>query len=603
MEKNVSLSSLLPSELESILAKHLKLSASLSNKLPDGGAKLNRFINKVENILLDKKGTAVNKDLCCTTELEESGNLLVTNVFSNVDIDGVTSAPDNDNELRANDVDDLSIKVSALSVSSDSVDDPEESYDYVPVLSPAEFRKFQRFLDLPTFCPITFNWFIFSLRRIGSLVYLVAVDCSDVSRQFVRTGLWNVWFPNSKWCCNSKELSSKVKLDQPAEALSDFWKFITYTKQGEVSSTPPCLIGYPLNEKLDDLQLFSHLICNTRHSSTVRILLPRDCRFVNGKQALESLSNSLDEVRDLLSRISEHISSQSWIQSPVEYFLRYNSMIADGLFVRDRFNKVELKYFTQIHEFLTSGSSKTMTWMEAPLELSFLRQIKFANIAARNNEFTSSLLPNLAEVPNCVLRRLALSGLGRARLIRLAAVGKWNGFSGFLSYRVCNEPAASSQVLVSDEPELLKKLYLYFKNVHIHLVRHERCFSEDPKRPILSTLCCKQNKTQQLNLSALPYCPKIQAWTSNADRLTGRRQLCLLNTDQSLSLMRQVQNNYEESRIRHSLPDYPTMPPVSAKLTCYRNSSILDDSPATSMSSSDSDESDGYTSLGLEEVD
>ncbi|VDP24513.1 unnamed protein product [Schistosoma margrebowiei] len=461
---------------------------------------------------------------------------------------------------------------------NDTTSDSDEKYDNISCLSYEEYTGIRQSLNLPcSYISSSFQWFTFSFRFVGNLVYLSVLDCSNPNRSLLRAGLVNTWFPDMN-CINAKSTLNeiplkKVSLSQPTHALHDFWLFISTTssKNKVVISNARtyCLICYSSNNNInnssnfDDIIYLSRLIRSTRHSNI------------------------------------------------------------------------------------------------APIELYLLRKLKTACSIMTNKSTlasTNNKVNDLNKISDNILRRLAVVGLGRTRLTRLAGLGGWKQFAGFLSYH----PSSSSSIsgnskitshtneeadivrnaFVTDDLETIRILYVYFRHVYKNLDRHERCYLENNSNRHHKILMKSFSSTKLSNkqhrpflLSYLDYhcdnaefddvtdkhdkkyilSDRIQAWISSGNQLfdpLGHRQLCPLNIDQSIDLMKNVQANYEQSRIKLKLPPYPSIPVEPINLNRYRDPSLLllkeMDSSSSSLSTSSSDAENSDTdndSLGLEDVD
>ncbi|VDQ07015.1 unnamed protein product [Trichobilharzia regenti] len=225
------------------------------------------------------------------------------------------------------------------------------------------------------------------------------------------------------------------------------------------------------------------------------------------------------------------------------------------------------------------------------MELYLLRKLKTAcSIMTKKSTSTTenNISNNLNKVPDEILRRLALVGLGRTRLTRLAGLGGWKGFAGFLAYRsqdTSTDNDFNGKAFVTDDLEVIQSLYSYFRNIYMHLDRHEKCYLEDnksnckeekslfkeaiPSRKIYNPLLLsnidyfddikihltgnnmtnnQENYSNNNNKQSVVWSEKLQAWTASGNQLFdphGQRQLCRLSMQQSMDLMKKVQLNYE----------------------------------------------------------
>ncbi|CAH8438550.1 unnamed protein product [Schistosoma rodhaini] len=702
MENRRSLESLTVLELEELLSKQLHLRDHLLPKLPDSGEKLVSSIEKIQAILSDKKTCILNDDKNPPIANETKVTHALSNLTSNYD--GNESESWTNRDPKEDSIDSLSNNLSNISISlpcDGTTSDSNEKYDNIPFLSYEEYTGIRQSLNLPcSYISSLFQWFTFSFRFVGNLVYLSVLDCSNPNRSLLRAGLVNTWFPDMN-CINTKSMlneipSTKVSLSQPTHALHDLWLFISTTSdKNEVAVSNArtyCLICYSSNNNnnnsnnFDDIIYLSRLIRSTRHSNIVRSAQPHDCYFSNAFYALNTItlsnnnttnnniSNSeIDKIVQSMNDVGkpdDHLSqsktslthiSQKFIKECYKlYELLFDKLPSPSNNDEKTINNVVLRYFSNSLEYLKLSKAKTIMWMEAPIELYLLRKLKTAcNIMANKSTLasTNNKVNDFNKIPDNILRRLALVGLGRTRLTRLAGLGGWKQFAGFLSYH----PSSSSSIsgnskitshtneeadmvrnaFVTDDLETIRILYIYFRDVYKHLDRHERCCLENNSNhhnKLMKSFPSTKLSGKQHHpflLSYLDYhcdndnaefsdvtnkhdkkyklSDKIQAWISSGNQLfdpLGHRQLCPLNINQSINLMKSVQAKYEKSRIKFKLPPYPSMPAEPINLNRYRDPSLLlleeMDSSSSSLSTSSSDPENSDTdndSLGLEDVD
>ncbi|TGZ58665.1 hypothetical protein CRM22_009527 [Opisthorchis felineus] len=251
---------------------------------------------------------------------------------------------------------------------------------------------------------------------------------------------------------------------------------------------------------------------------------------------------------------------------------------------------------------------------EAPLELHILRQLKTSCALINETMEMHFCRPSLEAVPDSILRRLASVGLGRTRLTRLAGLYGWQGFSGLLSFKLTSYSDSRNETarpFVTNSLDVLQVLYRFFRHVYDHFSRHLRLHMGEEKihfkrntlgpEPFLYSAMTTETKTSAQS--------KLLAWTAGGNTMldpAGDRHSQCLDMDQSIELMQKVQRQFQEARVKHSLPSYPSLPSPSIKLESFRESRahdlLSDDSTDTS---SDAESSSGHSqaSLGLEDVD
>ncbi|KAK4472968.1 hypothetical protein MN116_004169 [Schistosoma mekongi] len=693
MENQRSLESLTITELEKVLSRQINLRDSFLSKLPDSGERLVSSIEKIQFILSERKSRIFTKGAEKTTttnKLTKDIHKLskFTSKYAENKSENCIDKDPNDYSIGSlsNDFSNISISLSH----SGTVSDPNEKCDYVPCIPHEEYTAIRQSLNLPcSYISSSFRWFTFSFRFLGDFVYLSVVDCSNPNRRLLRTGLSKIWFPrmnfvNTKSVLNDIPSLEKVSLCQPTHALHDLWMFLsTNNNQNRImiSNTQIyCFICYSSvnsnnnSSNLDDIVYLSRLINTTRHSNIVRSTQPHNCYFSNAYYALSAKAShidddnisSTDEISQFLNDMKKQSNDLSICATSYklvgQQFIEECCKLCKLLFKKsarnidnDMKSDIVLRHFSNPLEYLKLSKAKTMMWMEAPIELHFLRKIKTAcNIMANKSTLasTNNQINDLNRMPDNILRRLAAVGLGRTRLTRLAGLGGWERFAGFLAYRPltlsssisqnaeltsysANEEDTSKHGLVTNDLETIRILYTYFRNVYMHLDRHEKCYLENSNNnrnaliksvqsDISGKLCNPyllsyinyhynndEDKVSDTNKHILN--DKIQAWVSSGNHLfdpLGHRQLCALSMDQSMNLMKSVQVNYEKSRMKYKLPIYPNMPPETTKLSCYRDPSVLllkemdSSSSSASASSSNSDDSDtDNNSLRLEDVD
>ncbi|TNN10937.1 hypothetical protein EWB00_005044 [Schistosoma japonicum] len=690
MENQRSLESLTIAELEKVLSRQINLRDSFLSKLPDSGERLVSSIEKIQFILSERKSRIFTKGAektSITNNLTKDIHKL-SKFSSKYEENKSEYCIDKDPSEYS--IDSLSNDFSNISISlshSGAVSGSNEKCDYVPCIPHDEYTAIRQSLNLPcSYISSSFRWFTFSFRFVGDFVYLSVVDCSNPNRRLLRTGLSKIWFPrmnfdNTKSVLNEIPSLEKVSLCQPTHALHDLWIFLsTNNNQNRImiSSTQIyCLICYSSinsnnnSNNLDDIVYLSRLINTTRHSNIVRSTQPYNCYFSNACYALSAKTShinddSTDEITKFLNDMKKQSNDSSICATSYklvgQQFIEECCKLCKLLFKKSAQNDdnniksdISLRHFSNPLEYLQLSKAKTLMWMEAPTELYFLRKIKTAcNIMANKSTLasTNNQIDDLNRIPDNIFRRLAAVGLGRTRLTRLAGLGGWELFAGFLAYRPltlsssilqsseltsysANEENISKHGLVTNDLETIRILYTYFRNVYMHLDRHEKCYLEtnnnnhnvliksvqsdisgklhNPFLPSYLNYYYDNDKAKVSDTNKHILNDKIQAWISSGNQLfdpLGHRQLCTLSMDQSMNLMKNVQVNYEKSRIKYKLPLYPSMPPERTELSCYRDPSVLllkemdSSSSSVSTSSSSSDDSDtDNNSLRLEDVD
>ncbi|CAH8436674.1 unnamed protein product [Schistosoma turkestanicum] len=626
MENRLPLESLTVSELEALLSKQLHLRDRLLPKLPDSGEKLMHSIEKIQLILSEKKTCIVIKD-DKTLPVTNKGTKAIhgASKFTS-NYEGNKSETCINTHLKEDSIDSLSNNLSNISISlpccNGADTNPDEKYDNIPCISYEEYTGIRQSLNLPcSYSSSSFRWFTFSIRFMGDLVYLSVLDCSNPNRSLLRAGLVKAWFPDMNKIDTKSTLNEiplkKVPLSQPTHALHDLWLFLSTTSnQNKIvlsNKTIYCLICYSSNNKnnssndnnnCDDIIYLGRLIRSTRHSNIVRSAQPHDCYFSNAYHALNTITldnksttttnttnSNIDEIVQFINDMEKQDDNLSYCKtSPMsinETFIqkcyKLYEFLFDNLSLSSNNNEniinggdIVLRYFSNSLEFLKLSKAKTIMWMEAPIELYLLRKLKTAcNIMANKSalDSTNNQINDLNKIPDNILRRLAVVGLGRTRLTRLAGLGGWRQFAGFLSYHPSSslmlqnsEEDIVKNAFVTDDLEIIRILYVYFHNVYKHLDRHEKCYLEDNNHShhnkpmkskelsrklhnpfLLSYLEDDHNDNDKHDKSYIIN-DKIQAWTSSGNQLFdpfGHRQLCPLNMQQSMDLMKSVQVNYE----------------------------------------------------------
>ncbi|KAH8854827.1 hypothetical protein KSF78_0001809 [Schistosoma japonicum] len=520
MENQRSLESLTIAELEKVLSRQINLRDSFLSKLPDSGERLVSSIEKIQFILSERKSRIFTKGAektSITNNLTKDTHKL-SKFSSKYEENKSEYCIDKDPSEYS--IDSLSNDFSNISISlshSGAVSGSNEKCDYVPCIPHDEYTAIRQSLNLPcSYISSSFRWFTFSFRFVGDFVYLSVVDCSNNN-----------------------------------------------------------------SNNLDDIVYLSRLINTTRHSNIVRSTQPYNCYFSNACYALSAKTShinddSTDEITKFLNDMKKQSNDSSICATSYklvgQQFIEECCKLCKLLFKKSAQNDdnniksdISLRHFSNPLEYLQLSKAKTLMWMEAPTELYFLRKIKTAcNIMANKSTLasTNNQIDDLNRIPDNIFRRLAAVGLGRTRLTRLAGLGGWELFAGFLAYRPltlsssilqsseltsysANEENISKHGLVTNDLETIRILYTYFRNVYMN---------------------------------------DLAAYSAS-----------LLMT---------------KSRIKYKLPLYPSMPPERTELSCYRDPSVLllkemdSSSSSVSTSSSSSDDSDtDNNSLRLEDVD
>ncbi|TGZ58659.1 hypothetical protein CRM22_009527 [Opisthorchis felineus] len=516
-------------------------------------------------------------------------------------------------ESQIPDVDALSKRMSSLDIQSDPQSSPSDSdTTCIGTLNSHEVTQILYTLNLPSLLLSCIQWFILALRFSGQFVHLVVFDCESSDRYLFRTGLRAIWFPGSPRCKSTEQLTqlgrdsySWPQLCSPAEALRDLWHFVVSsnrTTQRPSSQLPvPCLISCSQTTP-DQLVWLSRLLRTTRHSSLARSSMPRDCRFLDFSALLQR-DTSACAVQEAGLNFKTKLVDEC-------------RSVSQQLFIPAEQGAPKLKprNYSTLEEFLRAGKVHSLPWMEAPLELHILRQLKTSCALINETMEMHFCRPSLEAVPDSILRRLASVGLGRTRLTRLAGLYGWQGFSGLLSFKLTSYSDSRNETarpFVTNSLDVLQVLYRFFRHVYDHFSRHLRLHMGEEKihfkrntlgpEPFLYSAMTTETKTSAQS--------KLLAWTAGGNTMldpAGDRHSQCLDMDQSIELMQKVQRQFQEARVKHSLPSYPSLPSPSIKLESFRESRahdlLSDDSTDTS---SDAESSSGHSqaSLGLEDVD
>lgn len=641
----VPITSLTDEELYAAIDKQYHLLERLGPRLPDGGARLRIYLDKLKSESanrLKKPRTSVQlpPGFRKSATQRESGIQKVlayeTDTLEECNIKSETPGKPILNNTPT--VSDLSEQLSSLAICCDvevaengGNSEDTEDFTTVPSLSLQEVARLRYLLNLPTLTLPTLQWFVFTIRLVESLVFLVAVDCVNPERYFFRLGLSSIWFRSTRSQFKTDDVSvsddsvTRGKLTQPAAAVRDFWEFLTYQGSSANSgASVPCLICRTQSRGDDPNELvwFSRLLRSTRHYNVARASMPRDCRFLllTPTSSVETHEKIHFSKGQIVHR--ERILQELWdIREEIFVDVRDEDSEGHGL---------QFRHHKSTQEFLKSGVTRSLPWMEAALELEFLRELKLNCVLAErlqhsvrlNDESPTTSDRGLRDVPNTTLRRLASVGLGRTRLSRLAGLAGWYGFAGFLAYRPRLDSESKSEsandkpgrnensgikALVTDDPQVLKDLYVFFRRVYSHLDRHNRYYRENR---------CQQTPHIQPPRSPFPVVDnpsRIRAWVSGGNNLFNpgaMPQSRVLSIEESVKLMQKAQKQYQEARMKRDLPIYPALPPESTKLYRYRdiNREAMDGKQSSeSEISSDTDESDADTrsdtSLHMEDVD
>ncbi|KAF5401293.1 hypothetical protein PHET_05234 [Paragonimus heterotremus] len=594
-------------ELQVHIVNCLRLRKTLGGRLRDGGRKLERLLNRLENASrsrLQECSTVCEPSQIPCMKFGKKMPVLRSDlsgfqpVYCGDNLSEGASSSRSSSAPYVPESEELVEQFASIKLSSGSLDpkETEEDINRLPTLTLKEAADIHCALNLVPLTPSSFRWYVFIFKFVDSLVYLVVYDCAELNRYLFRVGLQATWFPRTRVDMEVKsDAKSRTntglhdRLYTPAETVKDLWEFITPSvgANSNNSASSPCLICCSNPGKVNDLIWFSRLLRITRHFSSTRMLIPKDCRFV--------------DVMHSSNRPREMVTPDPDLRTALIHECR---TITSETFTRDQQGYLSLRQFSSVKDFFRKSITKNLPWMEAPLELHLLRQIKSNGLVYRSHStLKSGTTPILDNVPDQILRRLAAKGLGRTRLTQLAELFGWHGFAGLLSFRIpttCELEETLSADFVTDNLTIIQDLYRFFRHVYRRLDRHLQ----------LHTDCVEDRKTRKQKSFSTSYVQhpvedyiqdKIQAWTSSGCGLfdsTEVRYLRALDMCSSIELMQKVRKNYEETVISRSLPVYPNLPPSSADLRSFRVSSV--NSPDDEV---DSSSDDSHSSLGLEDVD
>ncbi|CAL8083389.1 unnamed protein product [Calicophoron daubneyi] len=649
------ISSMSSEEISCLITKHEHLMSKLGSKLPDHGDKMLKFIQNLRSALAEcESAPPSTADLLKKSHTENTNRtdneltgVAKSTLFrkarkADCGVDEVTFDAAKKGGMADELVEELCEHISNLVVTSNAEEDIQikEDTSAIPVLTLEEVTSLRFFLNLPTLILSSFRWFIFSIRLVDELVYLTVVDSANHDHSLTKVGLQRTWFPQQNLQCQiTNRMGKPVELSQPSEALRDLWDFISVQDRGEDVSTNsvPCLIcctPYASSSNApNELVWLSRLLRSTRHSSVARASMLRDCRFVDVRPIFPD-SSSLPKPRSSKHNESkENVNpGDTYSRSQAGQFKDECCYLSEELFKVDRNGSVRLKNFQTPGEFFRAATTRTLPWMEAPLELQFLRQLR-DNSSTTQTLFNPSGTPTLGHISDQVLRRLASAGFGRTRLTRLAGLCGWRGFAGLIGFRnsatthggghnnsKTNQGADSQKfsALVTDDLEILRDLYAFFRRVHDRLERHSRYYDDRKQsqreaaqiRLFSGVGAAKIQSERRVTIFPDRTREKIRAWTTGGNDLLdpgGDRQLRVLTMDYSIEMMKKVQKDFQEARLKYSLMNYPAFPPSTTGLMNYRDR-------YTVQEDSDSDEeaavgggilasSDSESSLNLEDVD
>ncbi|THD21095.1 hypothetical protein D915_008299 [Fasciola hepatica] len=625
----IPIASLSDAELNTAIDKQRHLLESLGPKLPDGGARLRIYLEKLQSESINR---AENRRISLRSlprsfrnigkqGKSECQSILTQKTDTSTDAAAKSAISDISPAKSTSVLIDISEQLSGLAICSgndeDVAENDESSKDVedlttVPSLSLQEVTRLRYLLGLPALIVPSFRWFIFTIRLVGSLVYLAAVDCINPERCFLRPGLASTWLriirPQSKTSVNTTDDSdSHAKLTQPAEALRDFWEFISNqvpsTSLETASDTSvPCLIcrTHSTVDGPNELVWFSRLLRNTRHYNVARASMPRDCRFV-------LLPTAPSPERHEETYPEKEKSAQ------YDRILQELQDIREEVFIQVRKENSEEHSLEVRREFSQAGITRSLPWMEAPLELEFLKELKVNNALAErlqhsvrlDDEPSKTTNRGLQEVPDVILRRLASVGLGRTRLSCLAGLAGWYGFAGLLGYRFHpnsnfetgssdktpnNSEDRRTSAFVTDDLQVLQDLYSFFRRVCSHMDRHSRYYREGKRS---QTAPGSRILPPDFALPAFDNPSRIRAWVAGGNALfhpNAVHPARVLSVDESIELMQKAQRAYQEARMKRDLPTYPSLPPDSTKLYRYRD--ICRESASDAQSSEDESSSD-----------
>ncbi|KAG5442361.1 hypothetical protein CSKR_200226 [Clonorchis sinensis] len=566
-------------ELQFEISKCTRLKQTLASRLPDGGARLDRYLTRLHDALNEKTQTTSSHFPPKTAPRSESFSSKLTlkkcdSVVGSMESPDVIDADSTElYESQISDVDALSKRISSLDIQSDPQSSSSDSdTTCIGTLDSHEVAQILYTLNLPSLSLTSIQWFIIALRFSGQFVHLVVFDCESSDRYLFRTGLRAIWFPGSPKCKSTEQPTqpggdsySWPQLCSPAEALRDLWHFVVSsnrtTKRSSSQLPVPCLISCSQTTP-DQLVWLSRLLRTTRHSSLARSSMPRDCRFLDLSAPLQRDTSACavqeTELNFKTKLVDECRSVSQQLFIPAEQGAP----------------KLKPRNYSTTEEFLRAGKVRSLPWMEAPLELHILRQLKTS--CALINETTAMPLrrPSLESLPDSILRRLASVGLGRTRLTRLAGLYGWQGFSGLLSFKLTNNSDSRDETarpFVTNSLDVVQVLYRFFRHVYDHLSRHLRLHMGEDKihfkrntlgsEPFDHSAMTTETKTSAQG--------KLLAWTAGGNTMldpAGNRHSQCLDMDRSIELMQKVQRQFQEARVKHSLPSYPPLPSPSIKL-------------------------------------
>ncbi|KAF7261189.1 hypothetical protein EG68_01347 [Paragonimus skrjabini miyazakii] len=603
----LNITSLSYEELQVHIANCLRLQKTLGSQLRDGGKNLERLLERLQNALpsrLQECSTVCERSQIPCMNSRRTTPVLSSNLSGFQPVYSGDNLPEGACSVRSSSApyvpesEELVEQFASIKLGSGSLDpkETEEDISRLPTLTLKEAADIHCALNLVPLTPSSFRWYVFVFEFVDSLVYLVVYDCAALNRHLFRVGLQATWFPQTRVdtavksdAKNRTNTGLHDRLYTPAETVKDLWDFVTTSigANSNNSASTPCLICCSNPGKVNDLIWCSRLLRATRHFSSTRMFIPRDCRFV--------------DVMHSSNRPREMVAPDPDLRTALIHECR---TITNETFTRDQQGCLSLRHFSSVKDFFRKSITKNLPWMEAPLELHLLRQIKSNGLIYRSHSsFNSGTIPILDNVPDQILRRLAATGLGRTRLTRLAELFGWHGFAGLLSFRIpttCELGEIPIADFVTDNLTIIQDLYRFFKHVYRRLDRHlqlhtDRVGDRETRKQKYFSVSNVQHPVEG-------YIPdKIQAWTSSGCGVfdsTEVRYLRALDMRSSIELMQKVQKNYEETIITRSLPVYQSFPPSTADLRSFRISSV--NSPDDEV---DGSSDDSHSSLGLEDVD
>ncbi|VDK35298.1 unnamed protein product [Taenia asiatica] len=501
-------------QLQLALKRQLALKTCLSSKLPDSGKKLNESIARIQSILESKSYVLPRPPPSLTQNRSFSRKLLRVSSASN------ETAVENEEEDRIEDVEDLVDGLVSLNLgpakSEGTETDEEEDLSELPKesLTLDEISELRRLCNLPRKNNegVSYHAFLFQLRPINSeLVRLMIIDCRNPKNQFIRRGVISIWGTEGVLLRRNGTMRCDTAVAAPGVAVAEMWRFA----RQESAMEWPVLIA----DCAASLVRLRWLFCSpsVRHHTGARNTIPRNIRF-----AVDEGANSEGDACELEEQqLSEEGDTSASLAARAAHYAKLDAAT------------------------LAKLQPQTVTWIEAPLNLSALRAIAemphgpvvchppytAPSVSSKNNQqIVPGSPPLLNSMNKRLLIQLATTGFNPSSLALLAGQARWRGFAGLL--------AASH---VSWRLEDLANLYRIFRRVYRGLALNTDLYRESASEPSCSPL-----------------------WT------TPVRQLKTLSTEESLKVMTRVRDEMKVSQKEVMLEVRPSLPPASAMLLKYR---------------------------------